>query len=62
MKKQHLKTMQLKKCLIANMTRLEKEAIKGGTRTNGLTDNPDNSDIEITICPGHMFCVNNMSV
>ena len=60
MKKKQLKTIHLRKRLIANMQANQLEALKGGTRPG--TDEPaDNSNIEITFCPGYMFCVNNMS-
>lgn len=55
MKKKNLKTMHLKKALIAKMYRYNLEALKGGTRSQGT----DLNSVDITICPGELHCVYN---
>lgn len=57
MKKKNLKTMHLRKRLIANMEVNRLEALKGGTRPG--SDNLDS--VELTICPGKLHCENNLS-
>ncbi|WP_298419338.1 hypothetical protein [uncultured Kordia sp.] len=54
MKKKNLKTMHLKKRLIANMVTNQVDAMKGGTRTQF-------NSVELTICPGQLYCQFNTS-
>ena len=56
MKKKSLKTMHLRKRLIANMETNCLKALKGGTRPVSDLDS-----VPITICPGYMFCEYNTS-
>ncbi len=56
MKKKNLKTMHLRKRLIANMEANRLEALKGGTRAPTELDS-----VPITICPGQMVCEFNTS-
>lgn len=56
MKKKNLKTMHLRKRLIANMETNYLEALKGGTRAPTELDS-----VPITICPGQMVCEFNTS-
>jgi hypothetical protein len=56
MKKKNLKTMYLRKRLIANIKANYLDALKGGTRSPTELDS-----VPITICPGYMFCEFNTS-
>ncbi|WP_430410520.1 hypothetical protein [Kordia sp.] len=57
MKTKNLKTMYLRKRLIANMEANQLEALKGGTRPGS---NKFDS-VDLTICPGQMVCEFNIS-
>ena len=56
MKKKNLKTIHLRKRLIANMAINQMKALKGGTRSN------DFNSVDYTICEGQMHCVHNLTI